>query len=292
MIAGMTFYQIAWYFLLYSFAGWCTEVIFHAAKIGKVINRGFLCGPLCPVYGFGALAVFALTKSDLTDRIGMTESWLAEGDNLLSIAVVFIFGVILATIVELIAGWLLDVLFHARWWDYSQEPFNFHGYICLRFSLLWGAAVVLVVRVIQPAAEAQYQIQMPEEIGWPILGVLYLIFTLDLIVTVMMVAGFNRKLSELEDLQEELSSVSDALSRKLGTDTIKVHQDMEKARGQAEAARRELEEKINARREEIAASGSLFGEKRLLKAFPGLKHRDYQERINELRHRIKNREKT
>ena len=66
---------------------------------------------------------------------------------------------------------------------------------------------------------------------------------------------------------------------------------MEKARGQAEAARRELEEKINASREEIAASGSLFGENRLLKAFPGLKHRDYQERINELRHRIKNREK-
>ena len=54
MIAGMTYYEIASYFLIYSFIGWCVEVIYHAVKVGKVINRGFLCGPVCPVYGFGS----------------------------------------------------------------------------------------------------------------------------------------------------------------------------------------------------------------------------------------------
>ena len=61
MIFGMTYYQICWYFLFYSFCGWVLEVIFHAAALGRIVNRGFLNGPICPVYGFGALAVFSLT---------------------------------------------------------------------------------------------------------------------------------------------------------------------------------------------------------------------------------------
>ena len=67
MIAGMTYYQIFWYFMIYSFAGWCIEVIFHVFSVGKIINRGFLCGPVCPVYGFGVLSVFTVVYSVLPD---------------------------------------------------------------------------------------------------------------------------------------------------------------------------------------------------------------------------------
>ena len=135
MICGMTYYQICWYFLVYSFGGWVVEVIFHAVTLGKVINRGFLNGPVCPVYGFGVISVFAMINT------------LQSSGYQMSDGMIFIFGVILATVVELIAGWLLDVCFHARWWDYSDKPLNFHGYICLEFSLIWGLAIVLVVEV-------------------------------------------------------------------------------------------------------------------------------------------------
>ena len=135
MICGMTYYQICWYFLIYSFGGWALEVVYHAVACGKVINRGFLNGPVCPVYGFGVLSVFAMINT------------IQGGGYLMNDGMIFLFGVILATAVELIAGWLLDVCFHARWWDYSNKPLNLHGYICLEFSLIWGVAILLVVKV-------------------------------------------------------------------------------------------------------------------------------------------------
>ena len=108
MIFGMTYYQICWYFLFYSFCGWVLEVIFHAAALGRIVNRGFLNGPICPVYGFGALAVFSLT------------GYLQQSELYLNDFSLFVSGVLLATLVELIAGWLMDKCFHARWWDYSE----------------------------------------------------------------------------------------------------------------------------------------------------------------------------
>ena len=123
MICGMTYFQICLYFLIYSFGGWVVEVISHAVALGKVINRGFLNGPVCPVYGFGVLSVFALLNT------------IQGSGRQMSDGMIFVFGIVLATAVELVAGWLLDVCFHARWWDYSDKPFNFHGYICLEFSL-------------------------------------------------------------------------------------------------------------------------------------------------------------
>ncbi len=87
---------------------------------GLVVNRGFLNGPVCPIYGFGVLAVFFLLQ--------ITGDGEFYEQNALK---VFIFGVVLATAVELFGGWILDKAFHARWWDYSDRPFNLNGYICL-----------------------------------------------------------------------------------------------------------------------------------------------------------------
>ncbi len=283
MIAGMTYYEMAGYFLVYSFLGWCLEVVYQAVKRGKVVNRGFLCGPVCPVYGFGVLAVFILTKSPLAERLGITGASLAQGNDLAGILILYVFGVLLATTVELLAGWLLDVLFHARWWDYSKEPFNFHGYICLCFSLIWGAAILFVVLILQPVIEMDSRLEIPPSVGWVILAVCYAILALDLLVTVMIVAGFNKKLSELDKLQQELRRVSDGLSQKLGNDTLKVEKNVSKVKDQAELKRRDLQTRINEKKQELMNSDAFFGPKRLLKAFPDIRHRDYQDALNTLR---------
>lgn len=299
MIAGMTYYQILWYFMIYAFGGWCIEVIFHAISVGKVINRGFLCGPVCPVYGFGVLSVFGVVYSVLPDIFHYPVEKLLGGDDLIGILLVFLCGVIFATIVELIAGWGLDVAFHARWWDYSNEPFNFRGYICLRFSLIWGLACLLVVRVIQPAVANSPLLKMPEKIGWPILVLLYVTFLADFVVTVMIVAGLNKKLKELDEVQRRMRIVSDGLSEKLGTGTMRAQTTLEEQRVQATLAkyeardavskqkkkmqdkagaaknqRRELQERAGALKEKIM-SGRFFGSRRILEAFPDMKHRDY-----------------
>lgn len=212
MICGMTYYQICWYFLVYSFGGWVVEVIFHAVTLGKVINRGFLNGPVCPVYGFGVISVFAMINT------------LQSSGYQMSDGMIFIFGVILATVVELIAGWLLDVCFHARWWDYSDKPLNFHGYICLEFSLIWGLAIVLVVKVFQRYVENHTSSHADSLLGWVVLAILYAAYLADFIVTVAVIRGLNKKLTRLDKIRSDMRIVSDKISDTLATTTIETAQ--------------------------------------------------------------------
>ena len=132
-VCGFTLYQILAYFLIYSCLGWCLEVVYAAATTGQIVNRGFLNGPVCPIYGFGMVIVlFALTP--------FARSTLA----------LYIGGVILPSALELVGGWALYRLYHTRWWDYSDKPFNIGGYICLEFSLLWGVGTLVMMKAIHP----------------------------------------------------------------------------------------------------------------------------------------------
>lgn len=234
MIAGMTYYQIAAYFLIYSFLGWCLEVVYHAIKRRKVINRGFLNGPVCPVYGFGVIAVFALTKTVLPDLYAMSEERMSTGSEAGELIILFLMGMILTTLIELIAGWLLDVCFHARWWDYSNVPLNFKGYICLPFSIIWGLAIVFVVKVVQPLMEKGSTFNEPTQAGWIIMAILYVVYVADFIVTVLIVAGMNKKLTELDEIQQKMRIVSNGLSKTLGENTIQTQQKLDETKAQAQ----------------------------------------------------------
>ena len=276
MICGMTYFQICLYFLFYSFGGWVVEVIFHAVTLGKVINRGFLNGPVCPVYGFGVLSVFALLNT------------LQSGGHQMSEGMIFLFGIVLATAVELVAGWLLDVCFHARWWDYSNKPLNFHGYICLEFSLIWGLAIVMVVKVF--------------------MAILYAVYLADLIVTVAVIRGLNKKLTRLDKVRADLRIVSDKLSDTLATTTIDTAQKVGEGKVQVALAKAELRDATVAQREKSAemlrmkkaelqaqfdelsssiTNHTVFGQGRIIKAFPEMKHRDYFELIQELKKKLR-----
>jgi len=246
MICGLTFYQIAWFFLEYSFLGWCLEVVYHAVHKGVIVNRGFLNGPFCPVYGFGVLAV--LMTGNECSRL-LSDSSSNAGD--LSLPAMFVMGVLLATAIELVAGWLLDTLFHMRWWDYSKKPFNFHGYICLEFSLLWGTAIVFVLRIIHPALEAEPTNGLiPEKYGWILLAVAYALLAADLVVTVLTVRGLNKRLEELNRLRGLMRTPSDAMTQRLGGGAMEVAQKIEEGQVQAELAREELVQKIEETREQ------------------------------------------
>ena len=290
----MTYFQICLYFLIYSFGGWVVEVIFHAVALGRVINRGFLNGPVCPVYGFGVLSVFALLNT------------IQSGGHVMNEGMIFLFGVVLATAVELIAGWLLDVCFHARWWDYSDKPLNFHGYICLEFSLIWGLAIVMVVKVFQKYVEAQTS-HTPATWEWVVVAVLYAVYLTDFIVTVAVIQGLNKKLTRLDKVRSDLRIVSDRLSDTLATTTIDTAQRVGEGKVQvalakaefldATAAQKEKSiEMLRVKRAELQAqfdelsnsitNHTVVGQGRIIKAFPKMKHRDYSELIQELKKRL------
>ena len=295
MICGMTYFQICLYFLFYSFGGWVVEVIFHAVALGKVINRGFLNGPVCPVYGFGVLSVFALLNT------------IQSGGLVMSEGMIFVFGFVLATLVELIAGWLLDVCFHARWWDYSDKPLNFHGYICLEFSLIWGLAIVMVVKVFQKYVENQAS-HTPATWEWVVMAILYAAYFADFVVTVATIRGLNKKLTRLDKVSSDMRIVSDKLSNTLATTTIDTVQKVGEGKAQVTLAKAELRdatieqkdksiEMLRMKKAELQAqfnelSGSItnhtvFGQGRIIKAFPEMKHRDYFELIQELKKKLK-----
>ena len=228
-VGGLTLYEIIWFFLIYSFIGWVLEVIYNAAAEGHVVNRGFLNGPVCPIYGFGMVGLLALAGT-----------FFPGGAHTMNAVLIFLVGMVLATAVELFGGWALDKLFHARWWDYSDKPFNLNGYICPQFSLLWGIGAVLVLRVFHPFIKDITVDIWPKEVGWPVASILCLMFAADAVLTVMIVIGLNKELAELDDIKANMRKVSDDLSTVLGTGSIKTVQRMEEGRLKAELARADL----------------------------------------------------
>ena len=117
----MEIYYFILYFFTYGFFGWCTEVAFAAFKQGKFVNRGFLNGPICPIYGVG---------------VSVVVSFLTPLEE--SLILLYAASTILVTFIEWLTGYLMDKIFHHKWWDYSNQPLNIGGYVCLLFSLIWG----------------------------------------------------------------------------------------------------------------------------------------------------------
>lgn len=246
MIAGISYYHIFQYFLIYSFLGWCTEVVYAAVCKGRVVNRGFLNGPVCPIYGFGILAVFGTINTGLS-RFG-------TGSSYTNLLLIFLCGMALTTMIELFGGWALDRLFHASWWDYSDKPFNFHGYICLQFSLLWGIGIVLVVEVLHPLIAATFDRIMPETVGWPLMYFLYIVYASDTMLSVMIMVGLNKRLAELDEMQKRMRVVSNTLSDGIGRSALGTAQYIGEAKVQAALAKAEAMDSLSAAKAEAVDS--------------------------------------
>ena len=246
MIAGISYYHIFQYFLIYSFLGWCTEVAYAAVCEGRVVNRGFLNGPVCPIYGFGILAVFGTINTGLS-RFG-------TGSSYTNLLLIFMCGMALTTMIELLGGWALDKIFHARWWDYSDRPFNFHGYICLQFSLLWGIGIVLVVEVLHPLIAATFDRILPETVGWPLMYFLYIVYAADTMLSVMIMVGLNKRLAELDEMQKKMRVVSNTLSDGIGRSALGTVQYIGEAKVQAALAKAEAIDSLSAVKAEAVDS--------------------------------------
>lgn len=184
----MTIHQVILYFLVYSFLGWIYETIFVSLREREWSNRGFLMGPICPIYGVGAIAA-VLICSDI------------------SIPMTFILCMLGSAVMEYTTAYVLDKLFHASWWDYSNMPFNVNGYICLPASLLFGAAGVLISKIIHPVISVPIA-YIPETAQEAVAFLLVAICSADLTLTVSSLSDFAVRIKEFE------SKVNNAISNK------------------------------------------------------------------------------
>ncbi len=245
-------YLYLWYFFIYAVLGWCTEVAYVAVCEGKFVNRGFLNGPYCPIYGCGAAAVLALLTP------------VAKRPLLL-----FIGSVLVTSAIEFLVGFLLEKLFHEKWWDYSNEPFNIKGYICPKFSLMWGIACLLGISVIHPPIR-KLILMIPRTPGIVLLCFLYALMAADLVVTLNDVLRVRRHIRTLQKTAEELHHLSDKMGSHISEGVLGAVKLQERA-GQEY---RKTQERMEQLRERIRRERALLPRltrHRLLKAFPQLR---------------------
>lgn len=186
---GYTILQWLTFFMLYCIFGWCFESSYCSLKSGRLQNRGFCHGPWIPLYGVGAcLLVF-----------------FAHGheENLLYLFLLGFFG---GTILELITGLLMNHIFHMRWWDYAQNPLNFHGYICFFASIGWGIMAIFLMRVVHSFVSS-----IPAD--WTYLTfvvmdtMLYTLFIEDVVFSVIAALELRERLGRLARNSEEIQNL-------------------------------------------------------------------------------------
>lgn len=124
------------YFIIYSFLGWLMEVICKRIELKKFVNRGFLIGPICPIYGYGVLSIILLIGKNTTDYLA-----------------VFLKSILVCSILEYFTSYLMEKLFKARWWDYSKRKYNINGRICLETMLPFGILGCFVIFLLHPLVE-------------------------------------------------------------------------------------------------------------------------------------------
>lgn len=236
--------KIILFFIIYAFLGWCLEVIVSTIQTGKFVNRGFLNGPFCPVYGFGVIAVLALVAP-------FKDSFM----------VIFVGSIILTTIVEFITGYILEKSFNQKWWDYSKEPLNIRGYVCAQTSLLWGVACVFLIYVLQPPL-GHLVGYIPVKASIFITAILVFIMVVDTIITIIALAKLKRKIYLAQDIGDRIKSLSDIMGKT-------IHENTMAAMKVGDNNLKELETLKN--KYQAILNEKTFKYNRILRAFPTLK---------------------
>lgn len=196
MIDYIDIVKIIAYFIVYSFFGWVMESVLKTVVQKKPVNSGFLYGPFCPIYGFGAIIMFLFLQ-------GFKEKPI----------LLFIIAFFVLSIWEYIVGWMLEKIFHAKYWDYTQNRFNIKGRVCLMNSLFWGFLGVVFIRYIHPFIVEKIDIIKINDLLF-LTVTLSIIMIVDLITSIIKVKNITIKLEKLKEITTSIKEKIDELEEK------------------------------------------------------------------------------
>lgn len=233
-------------FFIYSMIGWATEVVFCFIVDDEIVNRGFLKGPVCPIYGVGAILTIVLLGN-------MKGKW----------GVIFLLGAILASIIEYVTACILEWLFKTKWWDYSNNKFNIHGRVCLINSVLFGLLALILIEFVHPLMLKVLN-NISKDFLLMLVFLFFIVFFIDLYKCVKALLSINKKVYKLEKILDDLKKEN------LESSSIII--------------KNNLKEKFN---KKIFISRR---EKTLIKAFPKVSHKKYDESFKKLKNIIKKKE--
>lgn len=230
-------------FIIYACAGWLMEVVGKLIQYKRFINRGFLIGPYCPIYGFGALLITFLLQKYTEDPF-----------------ILFIMAILICGILEYLTSFFMEKIFKARWWDYSKRKFNINGRICLETIIPFGILGLFIIYISNPILIQQI-IKIPE-VWLNIISIsLFMIYIIDNIISNTVVRyvkktekNFGKELDNTEEMTQKIREVltqKSVLHRRLinayptlEAVKIKIKEKTEEIKEKVEQQKREVEDKV------------------------------------------------
>ena len=253
------YYQLPYwilFFFIYCFLGWCIESTIVSVETKTLTNRGFLRGPMLPIYGFGALTIIFCT--------------IPVADNLF---LSYIVGVVACTVLEYVCAVIMEGIFKTKYWDYTGQFMNFQGRICLRSSLFWGVLTLFVIKVIHAPISDFVTGRLGLAAASVIDGVLLIWLFTDLYVSAKAAFDLNKVVAHLEEINVQLELAKMDLK-----DALAVRAE-------------EAEQRVRAlakRREEIRAELG-FAVRNLVRSNPTAVHKRFDKGLKDLKELLKNR---
>ena len=232
-------------FIFYSFLGWIWESVYCTAKEKKWADRGFLFGPVCPIYGSCVVALILL--------FGYVP---VLSDPTFPIWIIFIICYVGSAIAEFTTSWYLEKRFHARWWDYSRLPLNIQGRICVPISICFGLVGILVVKYLVPLAFTMHSI-IPGEVYEALAVILAAVFGADFALTE---ASLSALLRDVEKMHSEFVELAQANYEKLYGEVVSIETKMNKDRLAIEERMNEIKTSLT----KLHAGQLSFNQKRIL----------------------------
>lgn len=289
--------------ILYSFLGWCGEMVYCSIGQRKLCEkRGFLNGPLCPIYGHGALLVLVV----------LGQRW----NNPIS---TFLIGMVLTSTVEYLTSYLMEKLFHMRWWDYSHHHFQLNGRICLLNSTLFGLACLVLRYVVHPRVMEPILWLFDHGLAVPLALALFALYVTDIVLSVRSAIQIGNRLEKLHAIYDELTEKLEALKaeqlQKQEAQRSRLEFALSEARQAAAERRAEAAQALQERLEPLSELGDEFAqrlerakaearqrleaiyagqdifERRLMRSFPALRSPRHGKFLKKLREYWENRKK-
>lgn len=268
------FYQWLAFFYIYSFFGWIWETSYVSVCKKHFVNRGFLHGPVIPIYGSGAIVMLFLA--------------LPVKDNLV---LSYFVGLIGATLLELFTGWAMEALFKVKYWDYSDSRFQFHGYICLSSSLFWGFLTVALVRWVHAPVE-RLVLSASQKPLMAAVVFFTAFFVTDFSASAKEALDMRKVLVALERLRIDIERAQDELSLKVELGREELSGRIEEGRQQLaelkEQNMRQIEQKISRLKEQWAENLEEFSvfDHRIRRRHPSATAKHWEEFLSEAKRRL------
>ena len=188
LIAGESIYNLISYFIFFSFIGWLWESIYVSVTEHRIVNRGYVTGPFCTIYGVGGIFM-TLTLQPFKDNIVM----------------MFLLAIVFTTTLEYVTAVIMEKLFHTSWWDYTMEKFNYKGRISLKSSLAWGFASLFLFNFLIPFVNRILSLY-PEKAGRMAIRIIAGIYVVDFIFATIAAVDVSRQIAKLDQMLDELEA--------------------------------------------------------------------------------------